>query len=267
MQSVRLGKAQQLVGPRRSLSNVDRRLLASTALLVAAAGSLMACDGSSTTVGPPADRPAAPEAPPASATPPSSPPAGPSSDQLVASRLGPGPGPSNGRPLRALLSIPALGLHHIAVVPYWGHTDDAPGTRIQDRGRTASPFGPRGGVGPGGVGNYLVTGHRTSSTHPFAMLPTLQPGARVVVVAGGVRYVYEVRRTRETSFRSTRSLAEQRAALPGHPGATPTRAFVTLSTCATQEDHAEGNYWSDELHNPEHRVDKIGVLVRTVVAD
>ena len=26
------------------------------------------------------------------------------------------------------------------------------------------------------------------------------------------------------------------------------------------EDHAAGNYWSDELHNPEHRIEKIGVL-------
>ena len=165
------------------------------------------------------------------------------------------------------MSIPALGLHDVVVVPYRGHTDDAPGTRIQDRGMAASPYGPRGGVGPGGLGNYQITGHRTSSTHPFAMLPSVRPGARAVVVAGGVRYVYEIRRTRLTSFRSARSLAEQRAAVPGRPGAQPTRAFLTLSTCATQEDHAQGNYWSDELHNPEHRIDKIGVLVRTVVAE
>ena len=43
--------------------------------------------------------------------------------------------------------------------------------------------------------------------------------------------------------------------------------MITLSTCATQEDHAAGNYWSDALDNPEHRIDKIGVLVRTVVVD
>jgi sortase A len=82
-----------------------------------------------------------------------------------------------------------------------------------------------------------------------------------VVEAQGVDYVYEVRRTRQTSFRSDRSLAEQRAAVPGRPGVEPTRAYITLSTCATPEDHAAGNYWSDELHNPEHRIDKIGVLV------
>jgi sortase A len=37
--------------------------------------------------------------------------------------------------------------------------------------------------------------------------------------------------------------------------------MITLSTCATPEDHANGNYWSDEFGNPEHRIDKIGVLV------
>jgi sortase A len=39
-------------------------------------------------------------------------------------------------------------------------------------------------------------------------------------------------------------------------------AMITLSTCATPEDHAAGNYWSDRFGNPEHRIDKIGVLVR-----
>lgn len=175
--------------------------------------------------------------------------------------------PSDGAPRRARLTIPALGIRNLPVVPYRGWTDDAPGTRIQDRGVAASPHGPRGGVGPGGVGNYQVTAHRTSATRAFEFLPGLRRGDRIRVESGGTRYVYEVRRTRETSFRSERSLREQRAAVPGRPGATPKRAFITLSTCATQEDHAAGNYWSDEFHNPEHRIDKIGVLVRTVPID
>jgi sortase A len=99
------------------------------------------------------------------------------------------------------------------------------------------------------------------------MLPSLRVGQRAIVAAGGIRYVYEIRRTRETSFRSPRSLAEQRAAVPGRPGAPPTLAFLTLSTCATLEDHAQGNYWADKFKNPEHRIDKIGVLVRIVVPD
>jgi sortase A len=83
----------------------------------------------------------------------------------------------------------------------------------------------------------------------------------VHVVARGTRYIYEVTRTRWTSFRSERSLAAQSSPVPGRPGVQPTRAMITLSTCATPEDHAAGNYWSDEFGNPEHRIDKIGVLV------
>ncbi|WP_241153948.1 sortase domain-containing protein [Nocardioides pantholopis] len=157
--------------------------------------------------------------------------------------------------------VPRLGISGLVVVPYRGMTDDAVGTRLQNAGQAASPHGPRGGTGPGGVGNYQVTAHRLSSTRAFEFLPRLRRGDRVHVLSAGARYTYEVRTTRRTSFRSARSLREQRAAVPGRPGAVPTRAMITLSTCATPEDHAVGNYWSDEFDNPEHRIDKIGVLV------
>ena len=166
-----------------------------------------------------------------------------------------------------MLAIPELGLRGLVVVPYRGHTDDAPGTAIQDRGLAASPHGPRGGVGPGGVGNHQVTAHRLSSTRAFEFLPRLRRGAEIVVESGGLRHVYRIVATRVTSFRSERSLREQRAAVPGRPGREPTRAMITLSTCATVEDHAAGNYWSDRFHNPEHRIDKIGVLVGTVAPE
>jgi sortase A len=146
---------------------------------------------------------------------------------------------------------------------YVGRTDDARGHAIQNTGIVASPTGPEGGTGPGGVGNYQVTGHRTSSTRIFEFLPDLERGDRVLVTAGRTTYVYRVRRTRITSFREPASLRAQRAEVPGRPGVSATRAMITLSTCRTPEDHAEGNYWSDEFDNPENRIDKIGVLVRT----
>jgi sortase A len=172
-----------------------------------------------------------------------------------------GPRTSDGEPAAARLAIPALDIHGLRVVPYRGWTDDAAGTAIQNRGLAASPHGPRGGVGPGGIGNYQVTAHRLSSTQAFEFLPRLRLGQKAVIETARWRYVYEIRSTRQTSFRSPQSLAEQRAAVPGHPGRTPTRAMITLSTCATVEDHAAGNYWADEFDNPEHRIDKIGVLV------
>ena len=159
------------------------------------------------------------------------------------------------------VTVPALGLRDVPVQRYRGRPDDAPGTAIQDTGRMASPRGPGGGVGPGEVGNFLVTGHRTSHGAPLADLPALERGARIEVRSGDRVLVYRVTATRETSFRSPASLRAQSAPVPGRPGVRPTEAMLTLSTCATPEDHAEGNYWSDQFGNPEHRIDKVATLV------
>ncbi|MBD3575680.1 sortase [Streptomyces sp. KD18] len=180
----------------------------------------------------------------------------------------PSPSVSAAVPKRAsALSVPSVGISGLRVVPYEGTTDDAPGTRIQDRGVAASPYGEGGGVGPGQVGNFLVTAHRLSAGGPLRDLPAVKPGAEVHVTLDGVTYTYEITATRSTSFRSERSLAEQRAAVPGAPGRAPTQAMITISTCATPEDDAAGNFWRDPLGNPEHRIDKIGVLRRTAPAD
>ena len=164
-------------------------------------------------------------------------------------------------PSRALLSIPSIGVRGLAVVPYVGSPDDVPGTRIADSGAAAAPRGPRGGVAFGAVGNAIITAHRTSAGGPLRDLPSLRTGAHILISSGGKVFDYVVVSTLVVSFRSAASLALQSAAVPGHPGQRPTRAMVTLSTCATPEDHARGNYWTDALGNPEHRIDKVGVLV------
>ncbi len=173
------------------------------------------------------------------------------------------PEPEQPEPIRSYVSVPELGMRGFAVVRYRGSPDDGPGTDLQNAGEMASPRGPRGGVGPGDVGNFIVTGHRLSGTAPLRNSPSLRRGDRIRVRSGDTLFVYEVRRTRWTSFREPASLRAQRAPVPGRPGETATRAMITLSTCATPEDHAVGNYWSDEFDNPEHRIDKIGVLVAT----
>jgi sortase A len=162
---------------------------------------------------------------------------------------------------KATLTIPAIGLEDLRVVAYEGEPDDREGTVFQDEGDAASPMGPDGGTGPGQIGNYIVTAHRLSAGGPFRDLPEVEHGEHVYVTHGGKVYDYEIVDTMKISFRSEKSLAKQRAAVPGKPGATPTKAMITLSTCRTLEDHAEGNFWSDENGNPEHRINKIGVLV------
>lgn len=176
-------------------------------------------------------------------------------------RVAPSVAPDIREPRRSFLTIPRLGLRDYPVIRYRGSPDDAEGTRLQNDGSLASPRGTAGGSAPGEIGNYIVTGHRLSSTEPFRYLPSLPDGSRIWIRVGNVEHVYEVRRTRWTSFRSPASLTAQRAPVPGRPGVEATRPMITLSTCATIEDHAVGNYWADEFDNPEHRIDKIGVLV------
>jgi sortase A len=172
---------------------------------------------------------------------------------------------SDGTPRNARLTIPARPrIHRLQVVAYRGWTDDAPGTRIQNRGIAAAPYGPKGGTGPGGIGNYQVTAHRTAHGGIFRRTPSLQKGARVFVDVRKWRYVYRIVKTRWVSFRSPKSLRAQRAEVPGKPNKTADRGWITVSTCATPEDHARGNYWTDRFGNPEHRIDKVGVLVKRI---
>jgi sortase A len=163
----------------------------------------------------------------------------------------------------ATLGIPAIGVAGLRVVPYNGTADDRAGTIIQDRGVAASPRGPRGGVGPGQLGNFIITGHRTAHGQPFGRLPELRNGEHILITSGGFVYDYVVTETMTISFRKPADLTRQNAPVPGRPGEVPTRAMITLSTCATPEDHAKGNYWHDALGNPEHRIDKVGVLTGT----
>ncbi len=182
----------------------------------------------------------------------------------VVATVGPVVEYSSGEPHDARLTIPHVGARRLPVIAYRGKTDDALGTRVQNRGIAASPYGRHGGAGPGGVGNYQVTAHRTSHGGAFRLTPTLKNGDLLYVDAGRWRYVYKVVKTRWVSFRSAKSLRRQRAPVPGKPGEKPTRGYITVSTCATPEDHAAGNFWTDRFGNPEHRIDKIGVLVKRV---
>jgi hypothetical protein len=83
--------------------------------------------------------------------------------------------------------------------------------------RAASPYGPRGGTGPGGVGNHIITAHRLSSTRAFWNLPKVKRGAKVHLVADGRRCTYEiVPLGRRRSARSARSPSSRRR-YPGIP--------------------------------------------------
>ena len=159
-----------------------------------------------------------------------------------------------------------MGLHDLAVVPYPGRTDDAAGTRIQDGGVAASPYGPQGGVGPGGVGNYQITAHRTSSTEAFRMLPSLRVGQRWILGWRCPLHLRDPPHPRDVvPVASIARRTAGRGAGASGGGADAERSSPS-PPARRWRTTPQGNYWSDKFKNPEHRIDKIGVLVRTVVA-
>jgi sortase A len=84
-----------------------------------------------------------------------------------------------------------------------------------------------GTAGPGQVGNFALAGHRTTYGRPFHDVDRLRDGDRVVVETRGTVHVYEV-----TSREVVRpGDVEVIAPVPGDPGARPTSALLTLTSC------------------------------------
>jgi sortase A len=164
-----------------------------------------------------------------------------------------------------VVSIPSIGMRE-ELRYYAGSPDDGRGTRIQNAGDLASPLGDGGGVRAGEVGNHFIAGHRTSAGAPLLHIRRLRPGDAVVVrtrCAGAptTTHTYTVTaRARYVDFFTRTGRAAQIAPVPFQPGAAPTQAMLTLSTCATQEDKARGDLRKDRFGNPPGRWVVVGVL-------
>ena len=106
-----------------------------------------------------------------------------------------------------------------------------------------------------------MAGHRTSAGGPLRNLPGLRRGDHVLVTYQEMIYDYEITGSLWITFHDPDSYAKQVAPVPGHPRRDPTKSMITLTTCATPEHRAAGDFKLDEHGNPPHRIDKIGVLV------
>lgn len=154
----------------------------------------------------------------------------------------------------ATLAVPAAGIYGLKVVAYRGTPDDEAGTEIQNEGIAAAPYGSWGGVNPGQIGNLVITGHRTAHGEPLAGVPGLKNGDLIKIKTDNATYTYKVSDRLWVSFRDAKSRESQQLPVPGHPGQTATKPAIVLSTCATPEDHARGDYWHDAQGNPTHRI-------------
>ncbi|MFK4036434.1 class E sortase [Nonomuraea wenchangensis] len=117
----------------------------------------------------------------------------------------------------ALLSIPRLGPgYRYAIVEGVG----------ADQLRKGPGHYP-GSALPGQVGNFVVSGHRTTYAAPFNRLDELERGDEIVVDAREARYTYRVTSQDVVEPDEVDVLAP----VPGKPDIRPIRAYITLSTC------------------------------------
>ncbi|TQS21568.1 class E sortase [Microbispora hainanensis] len=128
-----------------------------------------------------------------------------------------GPGPVKLGDALALLRIPRLGAgYRYAVVEGVGPAElrkgpgHFPGTAL-----------------PGQVGNFVLSGHRTTYAAPFNRLDELRRGDDIVVDARDARYTYEVTRKKIVDPGEVDVVDP----VPGHPGKRPTTALMTMTTC------------------------------------
>ncbi|GAA4233588.1 sortase A [Streptosporangium album] len=92
-----------------------------------------------------------------------------------------------------------------------------------------------GSAMPGKVGNFVLSGHRTTYAAPFNRIDELRRGDAIVVDAREARYTYQVTGTRIVEPTELGVIAP----VPDRPGRKPTRALITLSTCNPEYSAAQ----------------------------
>jgi sortase A len=80
---------------------------------------------------------------------------------------------------------------------------------------------------PGQIGNFVISGHRTTYSAPFNRIDELRHGDDIVVDARDARYIYRVIRQEVVDPTQT-DVADP---VPEHPAQRPRQALITLTTC------------------------------------
>jgi sortase A len=117
----------------------------------------------------------------------------------------------------AILRIPRLGRTYAKVIV------EGVGTEDLKRGPGHYP----GTAMPGGVGNFVVSGHRTTYGAPFNRLDEMHRGDPIVIETRDTWFVYDVTSIEVVKPTDVAVIAP----VPDHPGRTPTAAMLTFTTC------------------------------------
>ncbi|SEG77407.1 sortase A [Nonomuraea solani] len=88
---------------------------------------------------------------------------------------------------------------------------------------------------PGQIGNFVLSGHRTTYAAPFNEIDELERDDEIIVEAREARYTYRVTSQDVVAPEEIDVLAP----VPGKPDIRPIRAVITLSTCHPEYSAAE----------------------------
>ncbi|MHB2022934.1 MAG: class E sortase [Mycobacteriales bacterium] len=124
--------------------------------------------------------------------------------------------PFNGSGL-AIIYIPRFGRNYHEVI--------VQGVSVQDLRKGPGHY--PGTAMPGQVGNFVVSGHRTTYGAPFNRLNVLRNGDAIVIETRTYWYTYRVT-GRQIVLPNDLSVI---APVPDHPGARASKAMITLTTC------------------------------------
>ncbi|MFS2294420.1 MAG: class E sortase [Actinomadura sp.] len=105
---------------------------------------------------------------------------------------------------------------------------------------------------PGEVGNFVVSGHRTTYSAPFNRLGELRRGDEILIDTREEQYVYTVTGRRIVKPGAT----EVTAPVPGHPKRKPTERLITLTTCHPKYSAAQRMIIFGELESAVPRVER-----------
>jgi sortase A len=117
----------------------------------------------------------------------------------------------------ALIRIPRLGKNYHYVV--------IEGVTVADLRKGPGHY--PGTALPGGIGNFVVSGHRTTYAAPFNRVDELRDGDKILVDTQDKQYIYQV--TGEKVVMPTQ--VDVTEPVPFHAGARPTKHLITLTTC------------------------------------
>jgi sortase A len=116
-----------------------------------------------------------------------------------------------------IIRIPRLGTNYAYAIVQGVSTDDL----------KKGPGHYPGTAMPGELGNFVVSGHRTTYLAPFNGLGELAKGDAIVIETRDTWYTYRVTGT-ETVLPTAMDVISP---VPHHPGAKPTSRLITLTTC------------------------------------